>query len=40
MNRWEERLHDIFSVMPYGFKADLFHILSDKMLSPLQKGKI
>jgi hypothetical protein len=40
MNRWEERLHDIFSVMPYGFKDDLFHILSDKMLSPMQKGNI
>jgi hypothetical protein len=40
MNRWEERLHDIFLVMPFGFKDDLFHILNDKMLSPLQKGKI
>ncbi len=37
MNRWEERLHDVFLIMPYGFKEDLFHILSEKMLSPLQK---
>lgn len=37
INRWEERLQDVFSIMPYGFKEDLIHILSDKMLSPLQK---
>ena len=38
MNRWEERLHDIFLAMPYGFKEDLFQVLSDKMLNPLQRG--
>ncbi|MGD9175055.1 MAG: hypothetical protein PVF29_12890 [Desulfobacterales bacterium] len=37
MNRWEERLHDIFKVMPYGFKDDLLKILIDKMQGTLQK---
>jgi hypothetical protein len=35
MNRWEERLQDIFKVMPYGFKEDLFRLLIDKMQNPL-----
>ncbi|MGD8990153.1 MAG: hypothetical protein PVI00_01735 [Desulfobacterales bacterium] len=37
MNRWEERLHDIFKVMPYGFKDDMLKMLIDKMQGTLQK---
>lgn len=37
MNRWEERLHDIFKVMPYGFKEDLLKMLIDKMQGILQQ---
>ncbi len=36
MNRWEERLQDIFKVMPYGFKEELFKTLIDKMHNPLR----
>jgi hypothetical protein len=39
MNRWEERMQDIFKVMPYGFKEDLFRLLIDKMSNPLQMKK-
>lgn len=39
MNRWEERLQDIFKVMPYGFKDDLLRMLIDKMQHPLRLGK-
>ena len=31
MNRWEERLHDVFKVIPYTFKDELF-----KMQHPLK----
>jgi hypothetical protein len=31
LNRWEERLQDVFKVMPFGFKEELFKILMDKM---------
>jgi hypothetical protein len=36
MNRWEERLHDVFKVMPYGFKDELLRLLTDKMKHSLQ----
>jgi hypothetical protein len=36
MNRWEERLHDVFKVMPYTFKDELFKMLVDKMQHPLK----
>lgn len=36
MNRWEERLHDAFKVMPFGFKEELFKILVEKMQHPLR----
>ena len=36
MNRWEERLQDIFKVMPYGFKEELFKMLIDKMQNPFR----
>ena len=39
MNRWEERLQDVLKVMPYGFKEDLFKVLSDKMRHPLRMRK-
>ncbi len=40
MSRWEERLADIFSVLPFGFKDDLNRELVEKMRSPLLgKGK-
>ena len=39
MNRWEERLHEVFNVMPYGFKEDLLKMLIDKMQGILQKHK-
>jgi len=31
MNRWEERIQDVFKVMPYGFKDEVFKMLMDKM---------
>ena len=39
MNRWEERMQDVFKVMPYGFKDELFRMLTDKMRHPLKMGK-
>jgi len=36
MNRWEERLQDVFSVMPFGFKEDLFRLMVDKTKGPLR----
>jgi hypothetical protein len=35
MNRWEERLQDVFDVMPFGFKEELFKMLVEKMQHPL-----
>ncbi len=37
MNRWEERMQDIFKVMPFGFKEELFKLLIDKMQGTLRK---
>ena len=39
MNRWEERLQDVFKVMPYGFKEELFKLMADKMKHPFQMKK-
>ena len=39
MNRWEERLQDVFNVMPFGFKEELFRMLIDKMKGPLRFRK-
>jgi len=39
MNRWEERLHDSFEIMPFGFKEELFKMLIDKMKGPLRFKK-
>jgi hypothetical protein len=35
MNRWEERLQDVFDAMPFGFKEELFKMLVEKMQPPL-----
>ncbi len=37
MNRWDERLHEILQVMPYGFKEDLLKMLIQKMQGILAK---
>jgi hypothetical protein len=39
MNRWEERLHDVFKVMPYSFKDELFRMLVEKMQHPSRAHK-
>ena len=39
MNRWEERLHDVFNIMPLGFKEELLKMLIDKMKDPLRFRK-
>lgn len=39
MNRWEERLQEVFKVMPYSFKDELFRMLVDKMQHPLRMAK-
>jgi hypothetical protein len=39
MTRWEERLEDVLTVMPYGFKDELFKMLVDKMQHPLKASK-
>ena len=38
LNRWEERLQDVFKVMPFGFKDELFRMLMDKMSLRLTLG--
>jgi hypothetical protein len=39
MNRWEERLQEVFKVMPFGFKEELFKVLVKKMQHPLRMAK-
>lgn len=36
LNRWEERLQDVFKIMPYGFQEELLRLLTDKMQHPLR----
>ena len=31
MNRWDERLSDVFAVMPYGFRENLLKMLTKKL---------
>ncbi len=31
INRWEERMNDVFLAMPYGLKEDLLRLLVNKM---------
>ena len=31
INRWEERMNDVFVAMPYGLKEDLLRMLAKKM---------
>jgi hypothetical protein len=40
MNRWEERLQDVFNIMPFGFKEDLQRMLVDKMQNPFKFRKV
>ncbi len=35
MSRWEERLADVFSLLPFGFRDDLNRMLIEKLRSPL-----
>ena len=30
MNRWEDRLFDVFQIMPFGFKEQLLNLLKGK----------
>ena len=39
MSRWEERLQDVFKVMPFGFKEELFKELMDIMSLHLTLGR-
>lgn len=32
LNRWEERLSDVFQAFPYGFREDLLRLLTEKMV--------
>ena len=32
IKRWEDRLFDVFQIMPFGFKDELLKILIDKMI--------
>ena len=34
INRWEERMKDVFGAMPYGLKDDLIRLLVKKMEIP------
>ena len=38
MSRWEERLTDVFKVMPFGFKEELFKTLTDVLSLRLTLG--
>jgi hypothetical protein len=31
INRWEDRLFDVFQIMPFGFKEELLNLLIKKM---------
>jgi len=35
MSRWEERLSDVFSALPFGFKDAMATALTEKLRSPL-----
>ena len=35
MSRWEDRLSDVFSVLPFGFKDGIAKALAEKLRSPL-----
>ena len=38
MSRWEERMQDVFKVMPFGFKEELFKMLMDILSLNLALG--
>lgn len=31
IRRWEDRMFDVFQIMPFGFKEELLRVLTDKM---------
>ncbi len=31
IKRWEDRMFDVFQIMPFGFKDELLRLLIDKM---------
>jgi hypothetical protein len=31
IKRWEDRMYDVFQIMPFGFKDELLRLLIDKM---------
>ena len=31
IRRWEDRLFDVFQIMPFGFKDELLRVLTDKI---------
>jgi len=35
MSRWEDRLSDVFSALPFGFKDEIAKSLTEKLRSPL-----
>ena len=38
MSRWEERMQDVFKVLPFGFKEELFKMLIDILSLRLTLG--
>ena len=34
MNRWEERMNNLFKVMPFGAREELFNLMKKKMTLP------
>jgi hypothetical protein len=39
ISRWEERLADVFRALPYGFKDEIARALTERMRSPLLRGR-
>ena len=35
LSRWEDRLSDVFSALPFGFKEEIANALTEKLRSPL-----
>jgi hypothetical protein len=36
MNRWEERLQNVFKAFPFGAREDLFNLMKKIMASPIE----
>ncbi len=39
INRWEDRLADVFRARPYGFKEEIAAALTERLRSPLLAGQ-